>query len=388
MLEADVYPIGNSSTPASTPQTQNFGHFMNDPGTEALPDSFAGQISPTLPHILILHCGGTFGMKVVPEQNHDEELNECKPVSVKVGADGMLASIELAVPEVLRIATVHVQIVMNVDSNEIGPDEWIHLAKTLHNNRDTFHGFVIIHGTDTMVYTGAAISLLLQGFGKAIVLTGAQIPLVQPRSDARQNLLDAVTVATSGKLFEVGICFGGALFRANRAIKMASSSYGAFDSPNFPRLAEMGSTVEWNDAVLLGAPGPYVPRFKLDANVVRISVVPGLCPYIAFGDISERGVRGIVVEAFGLGNLPSDAGGRTKWVSWLTHMKDKGVLVYIGSQCLKGPLNPNLYKNGAGIINDTFATTKRMTAETAVVKLMLCLTNPELSVHVPIAGEL
>lgn len=304
----------------------------------------------------------------------------------KMGAKGMLADNISAVPEVLTIARVQVQHVMNVDSCEIGPDEWVYLAKTLDKNREFYDGFVVIHGTDTMVYTGTALSLLLQGFNKAIVMTGAQIPLALPRSDARQNLLDAVTVATSERLREVAICFGGRLYRANRSMKLASSAYNAFESPTYPRLAEIGSTVEWNDSALLHPVPTYSPRFRLDRSVVRVPAVPGVCPKAAFGDLSRRGVRGVVVEAFGLGNLPG--GNQTMWAEWLSEMQANGVRVYIGSQCVKGPLNTTLYKNGVGHFGCALSSSKRMTPETAVVKLMLCLANPEVDVLSPLAGEL
>lgn len=334
----------------------------------------------------MLHCGGTFGMGMDTGEPVSNTDVDGRGHVGKLGAGGMLANIISTVPEVLEIADVDAQSVMNVDSCEIGPDDWIHLAKILDKNREFYHGFVVIHGTDTMVYTGAALSLLLQGFDKAIVMTGAQVPLAQPRSDARQNLLDAVTVAASGKLREVAISFGGLLHRANRAVKLASSAYNAFDSPTYARLAEIGSTVEWNDTALLIPTERYTPRFQLDKSVVRIPVVPGLCPESAFGDLSTRGVRGMVVEAFGLGNVPVNNG--TRWLEWLGHMQAKGVLVYIGSQCMKGPLNTTLYKNGVGFVDVKLQSSKRMTAETAMVKLMLCLASPEIDVHSPLAGEL
>lgn len=316
----------------------------------------------------------------------DEDGKE-KGCLEKLCPEGVLANILSVVPEVLQIANVQVQNVLNVDSCEIGPDDWINLAKILDKNREFYDGFVLIHGTDTMVYTGSALSLLLQGFDKAIVLTGAQVPLIQPRSDARQNLLDAITFASMGRLHEVGISFGGVLRRANRCIKISSCSYNAFDSPTYSKLAEIGSSIEWNDNVLLIPNGRYTPRFKLDATgVVRIPAIPGLCPKSAFGDLSARGVRGLVIDAFGLGNLPMH--GRTQWTEWLDELQCKGVWVYIGSQCMKGPLNTTLYKNGVGNINTGINCSKRMTAETAVIKLMLCLAYPEINVNSPLAGEL
>ncbi|CAN8075357.1 unnamed protein product [Agarophyton chilense] len=330
--------------------------------------------SPPLPRVLIIHCGGTFGM----QQSTTQRSTTLKPSS-------FLADLQEAFPELNEIASLNVSTPMNLDSTRMGPDHWIKIAKLLDKHRDNYDGFVIIHGTDTMSYTGAALSLMLAGFRKPVVLTGSQRPMLMPRSDARQNLIDAVTVACRPKLQEFAVCFGGLLLRANRTMKYSSSAYRAFTSPTHPPLAVLGVDIEWNQFALWKDPGVYRPRIKLDPNVIRIPVVPGANPKVSYGDLYSRGVRGAVIESFGVGNVPDHRG--AGWMGWLRSQQKLGLKIYLSTQCATGPLNPNLYNSSAaGALGAT--STKRMTTEAAVVKMMLCLAHPDLHLSYPLAGEL
>lgn len=298
----------------------------------------------------------------------------------------LLANLLDNFPELRSIANLEVTVPLNLDSSRVGPEHWLKLARLLDKNRDVYHGFVVIHGTDTMSYTASALSLMLAGFSRPVVFTGSQIPMAMSRSDARQNLVDAVTVACTDKLNEVAICFGGTLLRANRALKTNSSAYRAFSSPSYPPLATLGVDVEWNTTALWKDPGVYRPRIKLKKNVVRIPVVPGVTPQIAYGDLVARGVRGAIIEAFGVGNIPDQKS--SGWMDWFKDQRKKGLEVYLASQCLTGPLNPELYRSGSTAMSFGAKTTRRMTAETAVVKMMLCLAYSDLHISYPLAGEL
>src|SRR5262245_60987040 len=147
------------------------------------------------------------------------------------------------VPELARLARVETRILCNLDSSDIGPDEWAALAEEVAAARASHDGVVIIHGTDTMAYTASALSFALEGLDKPVVLTGSQRPLSEIRTDARRNLVDAVDLATRD-IPEVGICFDGRLLRGNRATKGDAWSYGAFASPGCPPLARLGIDVE------------------------------------------------------------------------------------------------------------------------------------------------
>lgn len=227
---------------------------------------------------------------------------------------------------------------------------------------------------------------MLAGFGKPVVLTGSQLPMLRARSDARANLLDSVQCAVDGVLEEFAICFGGTLLRANRAQKTSSTAYRAFESPTHPPLAKLGVDIEWNTSALWIDPGIYRPRLRLNPAVVRIPVIPGCNPRLAYGDLYQRGVRGAVLESFGVGNLPDTKS--AGWIEWLKEQRNLGLEVYLASQCTTGPLHPELYKSGSKAMAFGAQATRRMTAETAVIKLMLTLAHKDLHPSFPLAGEL
>lgn len=366
------------------------------------------MVSRPLPRVLILHTGGTLGMDVAasyvdtggahPELKQGTGGEYLPVVAGNGGAGGgglapgsMLSSLLTQVPELRSLANLKLAVPFNMDSSRVGPADWIALAKILHSARNQFDAFVIISGTDTMAWIASALSLLLLGFDKPIVLTGSQLPLRLPRSDARQNLVDALTCAVAEaapphpKFREVAICFGGVLLRGNRAQKVHSSAYRAFASPSYPPLASLGVDVDWDVPALLPGGVVYQPRFDLDPRVVHVPVVPGSDPRISYGDFATRGVRGIVLSAFGLGNLPDvEAAG---WVPWIAQQRAAGVRVVLTSQCSAGPLNPSLYRSGSAALGIGAEAAGMMTAEAAVTKLMYCLTRPDVPVGQPLAGE-
>jgi len=133
------------------------------------------------------------------------------------------------------------------DSVDLGPQDWLRLARHIEENYDRYEGFVILHGTDTMVYTAAALSFLLEGLSKPVILTGAQLPIGTVRNDARNNLITAMELAASGhpQAAEVGIYFNDRLLRGNRAVKTSIFAFDAFDSPNFPPLARVGVSIHF-----------------------------------------------------------------------------------------------------------------------------------------------
>jgi L-asparaginase len=367
-----------------------------------------------LPRILIVHTGGTLGMDAgaafEPASSHSSATastttpaSAASPPTLRRGAAAshyspalrpgtMLSGLLTAVPELAELCRPTLYVAFNTDSSAIGPEEWIALARILHERRAQFDGFLIVHGTDTLAYSATALSLLLQNFGKPVVLTGSQLPLASPRTDARQNLIDSVTCLASGVagglLKEVAICFGGKLLRGNRATKAHSAHYAAFESPSHPPLAVLGVDVEWDRSALLVPQGSYAPRFRLEPRVVRMPVVPGLDPHVAFGSGSEvaaRGVRGVVLEAFGVGNIPDRE--EQGWTRFLRELSDAGVLVCLSSQCSRGPLRPDAYAAGVTALALERVCTGPPSAEAAVVKTMLCCAHPDLPLGVPLAGE-
>jgi L-asparaginase len=353
-------------------------------------------IHQPLPKVLVLHTGGTLGMD--PYESYETDANG--RLVLKKGTGGrykrglrpgaMLDTLLSNVPELSTLADLDLVIPFNKDSTNIGPQEWVKLARLLHSKRELYEAFLLVHGTDTMAYTASALSFMLVGFRKPIVLTGSQIPLALPRSDARQNLVDALTCAVDSMRLrsihfqEVAICFGGRLIRGNRAQKINSTNYQAFDSLSYPHLAKIGIDIEWNEQALLKVQGVYHPQFELETRVMRLPVVPGCDPRIAYGDLYGRGMRGIILEAFGVGNLPDQKDG---WLPWLRSQRRKGLHIYLRSQSSLGPLAPQLYRSGSAAIKMGVETGPQMTPECACAKMMLCL-KTNLPMGMPLAGEI
>lgn len=363
-------------------------------------DAATGPECPSrqsLPKVLIVHTGGTLGMdsgkSYVPHPGSGKTgLAPGTGGSYKGGLrpGTMLRNMLQFVPELSAFANIDLKIAFNMDSSRVGPDEWRQLASLLDKYRGEYDAFIVVHGTDTMAYTASALSLMLAGFRKPIVLTGSQLPLAQPRSDARQNLVDAVCAAVDtphhNRLQEVAICFGGKLLRGNRAQKVDSSCYQAFGSPSYSELAVLGVDIDWRPDKLLQVATMYTPRLDLNPRVLRVPIVPGSNPSTNYGDLAGRGVAGIVLEAFGVGNMPD--GDAHRWLPWLREQRAEGLQVYLSSQCTNGTLQPELYRSGSVAIELGIQAAPLMTPECASVKMMLVLAYPNLKMGVPLAGEM
>ncbi|KAA6416993.1 MAG: hypothetical protein FRX49_04176 [Trebouxia sp. A1-2] len=329
------------------------------------------MVPKPLPSVLITHTGGTLGMDPIasyePDVDGKERLKGGGTFKGTLGPGDMLNNLLNVVPELNEFANLHLKVAYNKDSSRVGPKEWVELAKLLHNNRKHYDAFLVVHGTDTMAYTASALSLMLLGFRKPIVMTGG-------------------VFAEQVQLQEVAVCFGGQLMRGNRAQKVNASNYQAFDSPTYHKLALLGVEVDWQARYLLQVEGGYRPRFGLDPAVIRLPIVPGSDPRTAYGDLVERGVKGVILEAFGVGNMPDLP--QQGWLPWLKSQRKKGLQVYLSSQCTEGALNPELYRSGQVALSMGVEAGPRMTPECAVVKMMQCLRYPAIPLGVPLAGEM
>ncbi len=293
------------------------------------------------------------------------------------------------VPELPQIAEVEFQFIFNLDSAEIHIPHWIQLGRTIVANIEAFDGFVIIHGTDSMVYSAAALSYMLRHLPKPVVLTGSQRPLAMIRTDARLNLINAVELATH-PIPEVSICFDNKLLRGNRTIKYSSIDYDAFRSPNFPPLATVGIDIH------LDYPFEppqfsfqFLPHFSDDILAIRF--FPGLHPRFLDG-IQQHPPRVLFLEALGLGNVAIQDGG---FVQWVEQLVTQGVIVIIGSQSPHGFIDLTRYQNGIALQNAGAIGCNDMTNEAAIVKAMHLLglginqlQDFQQAFHTPIAGEI
>ncbi len=275
--------------------------------------------------VTLIHTGGTLGMAP--------------------GADASLAPgpsldrILEQVPELEQLAHLRLVVAFNKDSTTLEPDNILTLARLIREQADLCDGIVLIHGTDTMAYTASVLGFLLADLGKPVVLTGSQRPLAYIRSDARGNLVDAVTLATRG-VAEVGICFGDHWLRGVAADKLSVHRYEAFESPNLPALAELGLHVQIHPhAGVFPRQVPAGVGLALESAIEVYTPFPGM-PW----RLPDAGTRGLLVQGFGAGNLPM---GRPDLRALFAHCRRRALPVVITSQCLSGGVDLETYELGA-----------------------------------------
>ncbi|CUT01906.1 asparaginase [Candidatus Chrysopegis kryptomonas] len=327
--------------------------------------------------ILLIHTGGTFGMAL---------------------KDGTLAPSSFIqriiefVPEVKQIAEIESHIVANIDSSNIGIEHWLKIADVIVQNYDDFDGFVITHGTDTMTYTASALSFILDGLSKPVILTGSQRPLSEIRTDARNNLINSVELATY-PIPEVCIFFNNKLFRGNRTKKIDIWGFDAFDSPNYPPLAEVGVEVKVYEKNFLKR-----KNFKLNVSknfsneVFCVKIFPSVKVDFLMS-LLELDIKGFVIEAFGSGNLPNIE--ERSLIPFVQKASEMGKIVAISTQAVYGKVDLTLYQCGKDALDAGALSCKDMTTETAIVKLMFLLAKYGDNValireefYKPIAGEI
>lgn len=276
------------------------------------------------------------------------------------------------VPELETIAEITVNELFYEDSSSLNPGHWTKIAESIHDNRDAFDGFVVLHGTDTMAYTASALSFALRGLNKPVVFTGSQVPLTTLRSDARRNLVNSVEIATYD-LPEVAICFNDRLYRGNRTTKMSIGDFDAFASPNCPPLAEIGLNITFSDHVLAGLNEiDYHSSFCPDIYVVKL--FPGLNPNLLL-PLLDSEVKAIIFEGFGSGNLPMN--GQYSLMQFVNRCSDRDIIMVMCSQAPYDAVDLNKYASGreaqdAGVISGA-----EMTIEACTTKLMYLLSRYE-----------
>ncbi|WP_136681299.1 type I asparaginase [Neptunomonas sp. XY-337] len=252
-----------------------------------------------------------------------------------------------------------------LDSSNIQPNDWTRLAEMVVRRYEDYSGFVILHGTDTMAYSASALSFMLRGLTKPVILTGAQIPLSQPRTDAVRNLLDAVHYARHSALHEVAICFGGRLIRGNRATKAHTSALQAFDSPNFPLLSEAGI-----QPLPVSSNLPEQPlRFMLPSKpsrVAQLALYPGIIDEQIDAVLNNPDIAAVVLQTFGAGNPPDR---NQHLMNRLAEANQRGVIVVNSTLCHGGPVVQGTYATGARLKALNVISGQDMTLEAAFCKL-------------------
>lgn len=301
--------------------------------------------------LLLVHTGGTLGM------------SGRRPHALKPGA--FFRTVRERVPELTKLAHLEFEVFSNLDSCEMQPELWTRLATLLHERLDDFDGAVITHGTDTLSDTASALSFMLKNLDKPVVLTGAQRPLGEVRSDARLNLIDAVTSALQGPR-EVTVCFDSHLFRGNRVRKVSVAEYDAFDSPNHPGLGVLGVEAKFQPGLTRSGRRALLPRVTSEVFLLR--VFPGLDPKLPLALLDH--VKGLVLEAYGAGNFPvSKALGRSLEPLFVECQR-RDIPVVVVSQAPRNGVDLSLYESGSRARAYGAISGGDLTMSAAVVKLM------------------
>lgn len=312
--------------------------------------------------LLLIYTGGTIGMK------QDMKDLTLKPFDFSQILD--------EVPEIRKFAFKidSYSFEPPIDSSDVEPSLWQDLARLIKEKYEDYDGFIILHGTDTMSYSASALSFMLDGLTKPVIFTGSQLPIGVPRTDGKENLISAVEIASAKDeeghpaVPEVCVCFDSLLMRGNRSTKVNSEVFRAFQSPNFPPLAEAGINIRYNNEYIRKPNDWYQSltiNTDLDTRVSILKIHPGITPEVVRNILCGKDTRAIIMETYGSGNAPT----RDWFLDIVKESSAMNKIIVNVTQCLAGTVNMNIYANGkalerAGVIDGYDSTT-----ESALAKL-------------------
>lgn len=333
--------------------------------------------------VLIIYTGGTLGM------SYD--------------SSGSLVPFNFSriLEEIPKLTAMNVTITVisfpePIDSSNITTQHWIDMGYIIYENFDSYDGFVVLHGTDTMSYSASMLSYMLKGLNKPVIFTGAQLPISAIRSDARENLMTSLEIAVSkskGKPLvpEVCVFFNHMLLRGNRSKKVQSIHFDAFESENYPPLAEAGIVIDYNHAFIKSfEEGRVSYRSGINDNVMIVKLFPGITEKTLERCFDIEGLRGVVLETYGSGNSPSQ--------SWFLKVLEKaignGIIILNVSQVNGGRVIQGRYQTSKELKKLGVLSGGDMTTEAAITKMMFLLgiENDDQRIRKrlvsPLAGEM
>jgi len=316
------------------------------------------------PKVLIIYTGGTIGMI------RDEKTRTLIPFRLERVVQSIPSILELG----LEIHSMELDEI--IDSSNVTPKMWLELAEIIDEYYNDFDGFVILHGSDTMAYSASALSFLLENLGKPVVFTGSQLPIGLPRTDARENLITALTIAGMRNkdghslIPEVCVYFEDRLYRGNRTYKYNSENFDAFISRNYPILAEAGVRIKiFEERLLAQSTKDFVVHKTMNSNVAVLKLFPGLKLQNYPKLYKDSGIEAVIIETFGSGNGPTSG----DFLPAVKELIENGILVLNITQCREGKVEMGKYETSEKLLSLGVISGADLTFESAIAKAMFVL---------------